>query len=73
MRGIKSPWVNVVGATVGGLVLGLGLGSLYSGFSLGGITWAVLGFLMVGWAFFDRRLFRRGTPESEVDGGKTIE
>jgi hypothetical protein len=70
MARIDSPWVNVVAATVGGLALGLGLGSLYFGFSLGGIFWAVLGFLVVGWAIFDRRRFRKGTPESE---GKTIE
>ncbi|HEX6924247.1 MAG TPA: hypothetical protein VF167_02370 [Longimicrobiaceae bacterium] len=70
MAGIKSPWVNVVGATIGGLALGYGLGSLYNGFSLYGIFWAVLGFVVLGWAIFDRRRFRPGTPESE---GKTIE
>lgn len=70
MARIDSPWVNVVAATVGGLALGLGLGSLYSGFTMGGIFWAVLGFLVVGWAIFDRRRFRKGTPESE---GKTVE
>jgi hypothetical protein len=70
MARIDSPWVNVVAATVGGVALGLGLGSLYNGFSLGGLFWAVLGFLVVGWAIFDRRRFRRGTPESE---GKTVE
>ena len=70
MARIDSPWVNVVAATVGGLALGLGLGSLYGGFSLGGVFWAVLGFLVVGWAIFDRRRFKRGTPESE---GKTVE
>jgi hypothetical protein len=70
---ITSPWVNVVAATVGGLALGLGLGRLYFGFSLSGLFWAVLGFILVGWAVLDRRRFRRGTPESEVDGGHTIE
>jgi hypothetical protein len=73
MGGITSPWVNVVAATVGGLALGLGLGRLYFGFSLAGIFWAVLGFILVGWAVLDRRRFKRGTPESEVDGGRTIE
>lgn len=70
MARIDSPWVNVAAATVGGIALGLGLGSLYNGFSLGGVFWAVLGFLVVGWAIFDRRRFQRGTPESE---GKTVE
>ena len=73
MASIRSPWVNVVAATVGGVALGLGLGELYNGFSLFGVFWAVFGFLVVGWAVLDRRRFRRGTPESEVDGGHTIE
>jgi hypothetical protein len=73
MLSIRSPWVNVVAATVGGVALGLGLGELYNGFSLFGVFWAVFGFLVVGWAVLDRRRFRRGTPESEVNGGHTIE
>lgn len=73
MANIRSPWINVIAATVGGLALGLGVGKLYFEFSLAGLVWAVLGFLVVGWAVFDRRKFRRGTPESEVDGGRTIE
>lgn len=73
MADIRSPWVNVIAATVGGLALGLGVGKLYFELSLAGFVWAVLGFLLVGWAVFDRRKFRRGTPESEVDGGRTIE
>ena len=73
MAGIRSPWVNVLAATVGGVALGLGLGELYNGFSLFGVFWAVFGFLVVGWAVLDRRRFRAGTPESEVGGGHTIE
>jgi hypothetical protein len=71
MARIDSPWVNVVAATVGGLALGIGLGSLYNGFSIGGVFWAVLGFLVLGWAILDRRRFRAGTPEN--DEGHTIE
>lgn len=73
MPNLRSPWVNVVAATVGGLALGLGLGELYNGFSLFGVFWAVFGFLVVGWAVLDRRRFRPGTRESEAEGGKTIE
>lgn len=67
---LDSPWLNVVAATVGGIALGMGLGALYNGFSLSALFWAVLGFLVMGWAIFDRRRFRRGTPESR---GKTVE
>jgi hypothetical protein len=73
MPSIRSPWINVVAATVGGVALGIGIGRLVFGITLGGTLWAVIGFLLVGWAVFDRRKFRRGTPESEVDGGRTIE
>lgn len=73
MSGIRSPWINVVAATVGGVALGIGIGRLVFAITLGGTLWAVMGFLLVGWAVFDRRKFRRGTPESEVDGGRTIE
>ena len=71
MARIDSPWLNVVAATVGGLALGLGLGDLYNGFSIGGVFWAVLGFLVLGWAILDRRRFRAGPPPEDV--GKTIE
>jgi len=67
---IDSPWLNVVAATMGGLAFGLGVGSLYGGFSLWGAFWAVFGFLVLGWAFFDRRRHQKGTPEGE---GRTIE
>jgi len=69
----RASWVNVLAAVVGGLMLGVGLARMVLAFSLLSLVWAVLGFLVVGWAILDRRRFRRGTPESEVDGGHTIE
>ena len=69
MAGITAPWVNVLAATVAGVVFGLGLGSLYNGFNLGGLFWAVLGFLVVGWAIFDRRRFRRGGTHCRAQTG----
>jgi hypothetical protein len=69
----RAPWINVLALIVGGVVLGVGVGRLILGAMLGGSVLAVLGFLIVGWAVLDRRRFRRGTPESEVDGGRTIE
>jgi len=73
MRGIRSPWVNVAAALVGAVVMLIGILRLMRGFWMAGTVWSVLGFLLLGWAIFDRRKFLRGTPESEVDGGRTIE
>ena len=73
MAGARAPWVNVAAAVVGGVVMGVGLGRLLIQPTLRASVLAVLGFLIVGWAVLDRRRFRRGTPESEVDGGRTIE
>jgi cation transporter-like permease len=73
MPDIRSPWVNVVAAVVGGVMFGMGIARMILAFSLLSLVWAVLGFLVLGWAVLDRRRFRRGTPESEVDGGHTIE
>jgi hypothetical protein len=73
MPDLRSPWVNRAGAAAGGLMLGVGIARMILVPSLGSLVWAVLGFLVLGWAVLDRRRFRRGTPESEVDGGHTIE
>jgi hypothetical protein len=73
MADIRSPWVNVLAAAIGGVTMGIGISRLAVGFTLMGAVWAVLGFLILGWAILDRRRFRRGTAESEVDGGRTIE
>lgn len=69
----RHPWINALAAIAGALALLLGVARLAQGFSLAGATYAVIGFLVLGWAWFDRRRFRRGTPESEVEGGHTIE
>ena len=73
MPDIRSPWVNLVAGLVGAVMLGYGLVQMVLAFSLAALIWAVLGFLVLGWATLDRRKFKRGTPESEVDGGHTIE
>lgn len=69
----RSRWVNLLGAVAGGVTLGIGLARMVLEFSLLSMVLAVLGFLVLGWAVLDWRRFRRGTPESEVDGGHTIE
>ena len=73
MPSLRSPWINVAAAIAGGAALGVGIYRLASGFVLVGAVWAVIGFLVLGWAVFDRRKFSRGTPESEVGAGRTIE
>jgi hypothetical protein len=70
---LLSPWVNVVGAVVGGLALGYGLGTLPGGITAWGAMWTVLGFVLLWWTLMDRRKARLGTPESEADGSHTIE
>ena len=74
MAAPRSRWINVLAGTVGGFAFGHGLLTLTAfGFSLLPIVWAVLGFLVLGWAVLDLRRYTPGTPESEVDGGRTIE
>ena len=69
----RSRWINITAAIVGGFTFGYGIAALANGPELVSAFWAVLGFLVLGWAVFDLRRFSRGTPESEVDGGHTIE
>jgi hypothetical protein len=68
-----SPWINLLAGFVGALVMAIGAYGLMIGNLRVGAFWAVIGFLVLGWAILDRRRFLRGTPESEVDGGHTIE
>lgn len=69
MRG----WIHVAAGLLGALLLIVGVLGLREGFDIRSTFLAVLGFLIAGWAVLDYRRFRRGTPESEVDGGHTIE
>lgn len=66
-------WVHVLAAAIGIIVIVLGLIGLTREISLRDSFFAVLGFLLAGWAILDYRRFQRGTEESEVDGGHTIE
>ena len=69
----RGSWINFVGGAAGAVALALGIVRLTTEFSFLGTFLAVLGFLVLGWAVLDYRRFRRGLPESEVDGGRTIE
>jgi hypothetical protein len=73
MPSLRSPWINTAAGVVGLAALLRGLYLVVTAPSLYGAVWTVIGFLVLGWAVFDRRKFSRGTPESEVDGGRTIE
>jgi hypothetical protein len=69
----RGNWINLVGGLAGALFIVLGVLGLLSGFSIRHTFAAVLGFLIVSWAVLDYRRYQRGTPESELDGGHTIE
>ena len=69
----RSGWIHAVGGTAGLVLLLGGIWGLQFGFSLLHSFLAVLGFLVISWAALDYRKFRRGTQESEVEGGRTIE
>jgi hypothetical protein len=73
MPSLRSPWINAAAALVGLAAFLRGIYLLVQAVTLYGFLWTVMGFLVLGWAYFDRRKFLRGTPESEVDGGRTIE
>ena len=73
MPSLRSPWINRVAALAGLAAFLRGLYLLVQAVTLYASVMAVFGFLVLGWAIFDRRKFLRGTPESEVGGGRTIE
>lgn len=66
-------WIHVVAIIAGAAAMLVGIGRFVVSGSLAGSVIAVLGFLVLGWSVLDARRYRRGTPESEVDGGHTIE
>lgn len=74
MRGLlTSPWIDVVAAVVGGLILGLGVGRMLESVTIAAMVLVAIGVIMLWWALSDRRKWRRGNPESETDGSHTIE
>jgi hypothetical protein len=66
-------WLHGLAGALGAIIFLTGIFGLTRGLSLGDSLFAVLGFLIMSWAALDYRRFRRGTPESEVGGGRTIE
>ncbi|MEX2569988.1 MAG: hypothetical protein WD737_01715 [Gemmatimonadota bacterium] len=69
----RPSWINFVAGFAGGFVAMLGILGLMQGFDPWSTFLAALGFLIAGWAVLDYRRYKPGTPESEVDGGHTIE
>lgn len=70
---LLSPWIDVVGAVAGGLLLGLGVGRLLGGLDVMAGLLALVGVILLWWSLSERRKARRGTPESERDGSHTID
>ncbi|HEV2146252.1 MAG TPA: hypothetical protein VGR37_02425 [Longimicrobiaceae bacterium] len=70
---LRSPWISVAVAVLGGLSLGLGIGRLINGFTLVAAVYALLGVILLWWAISESRKARPDTPESETDGSHTIE
>lgn len=70
---LRSPWITIAIAVVGGIALGYGVGGLLARFDVFSLVWTVLGVILLWWAISDSRKARRGTPESEADGSHTIE
>lgn len=74
MRGfLRSPWIAVAIAVLGGISLGLGLGGMWNRPTVLAGVYSVLGVILLWWAISDSRKARRDTPESEADGSHTIE
>lgn len=74
MRGfLGSPIINVVGAVVGGILLGFGVGRFAHSPSLVDGIMAVFGLILLWWSISDRRKAIPGDPESELRGDHTIE
>jgi F0F1-type ATP synthase assembly protein I len=69
---LTSPWLNVIAAIMGGIMLGFGLGRFAHTPSVGPGVMIVVGVLVLWYAVSDRRKARRDTPESE-EHGHTIE
>jgi hypothetical protein len=70
----RGAWIDYVAGALAVLLILFGLRGLMTvGFSLWYTFLDVSGLLLAGWALLDFRRFRSGTPESEVDGGRTIE
>ena len=70
---LTSPWINVLAAVAGGLLLGFGIGRFAHEPSVVAAVATVFGLILLWWAVSDRRKFRRGNPESETDGSHTVE
>jgi hypothetical protein len=73
MSRLRGGWINLLAFLGGCAGFARGVVGLMDGITLPYTVFAVLSFLIAGWAALDYRRFVRGTPESEVGGGRTIE
>ena len=70
---LANPLINVLAATVGGILLGFGLGRLFHTPTASAGVATLGGFILLWWALFDRRKARADVPETERDGSHTVE
>jgi len=70
---IRSPWISVAVAVLGGISLGLGVGRLLTRPGIVAGVYAMLGVVLLWWAISESRRARPDNPESEADGSHTIE
>ncbi|HEX8431527.1 MAG TPA: hypothetical protein VF625_09575 [Longimicrobium sp.] len=73
MKGfLASPLINVLGAVIGGIMLGFGVGRVAHSPTVGSALAVLFGAILLWWSLFDRRRAGHG-PESERDGSHTVE
>ena len=70
---LNNPLINVLAATIGGIMLGFGFGRLFHTPTVAAGVATLGGFLLLWWALFDRRKGKKDVAESERDGSHTIE
>lgn len=73
MPKLRSSWIDVAAAIVGGIVLGSGLVRMVVSPGIAAAVWTVIGVLLLWWALSDRRRERRDGAGGEPDGSRTIE
>jgi hypothetical protein len=69
---LRTVWINLAAAAVGGAFVGFGVRDLADQISVGATFLAVFGFLIIGWAALDYRRYRPA-PAEELGEGRTVE
>jgi F0F1-type ATP synthase assembly protein I len=70
---MRSRWIEVAAAVVGGALAGFGIGRVLGDSIVAGGTLVLIGFILLWWAFAEVRKADPAAPESEADGSHTVE